>query len=152
VKKSLSLLLVFMLVLSTIGCSKKDDTTFAPFEFEKAGEMAVKSDNTSVNGYKDLAGQTVAIKTGTEGTTFAESVSKECGFELKYFDESSSMYDEVKVGNSIACFEDYPVVGYAIAQGLELRIPLEKETGNSYGFAVFKGEDSELLDFLNKVL
>ncbi len=33
------------------------------------------------------------------------------------FADSSSMFDEVKTGNSVAVFEDYPVLLYGIAQG-----------------------------------
>ena len=37
------------------------------------------------------------------------------------------MYEDVKTGNSIACFEDYPVMGYGITQGNGT------EDGNGHG-------------------
>ena len=59
------------------------------------------------------------------------------------------MYQDVIAGNSVACFEDYPVVGYAISQGLALKMVTEKEKGSSYGFAVSKGQNAELLKMFN---
>jgi polar amino acid transport system substrate-binding protein len=114
--------------------------------------MALRADNETIKGYADLAGLTVAVKTGTEGATFAESIKSQYGFELKYFDESPFMYEEVKTGNSVACFEDYPVMGYGISQGNGLKMVTGMEKGSSYGFAVLKGKNTELLAAFNKGL
>jgi polar amino acid transport system substrate-binding protein len=92
-----------------------------------------------------LSGKKVAVKNGTEGATFAESIATQYGFTLTYFKDSAMMYEDVKAGNSQACFEDFPVLGYAISQNVGLKIVTEKERGSSYGFAVKKGENAELL-------
>ena len=55
------------------------------------------------------------------------------------------MYEEVKAGNSAACFEDYPVMGYGISQGNGLKMVTDMEKGSSYGFAVLKGKNQDLL-------
>ena len=93
-----------------------------------------------------------AVKTGTEGASFAESIKDQYGFTLVYFDDSASMYNEVRIGNSAACFEDYPVLGYGISQGIGLKIVTQKEQGASYGFAVNKGMNEELLQMFNEGL
>ncbi len=111
--------------------------------------MAVKADNDEIQSYADLSGKTVAVKTGTEGATFAESIADEYGFTLAYFEESPYMYEDVKTGNSAACFEDYPVLGYGIAQGNGLKMVGEMEQGSSYGFAVLKGNCPELIEMFN---
>ena len=116
--------------------------------FDSGVVMAVKKDS-AVTSYEGLKGKKVAVKTGTEGYAFAESIASEYDFEMIIFDDSSAMYQDVITGNSAACFEDYPVIGYAITQGLELTIPTEKEQGSSYGFAVKKGENAELLKMFN---
>lgn len=121
---------------------------FSDAYFDSGVVMAVKKDS-DITGYDGLKGQKVAVKTGTEGYTFAESIAAEYDFEMIIFDDSSSMYQDVITGNSVACFEDYPVIGYAITQGLELTMPTEKEQGSSYGFAVKKGENEELLQKFN---
>jgi polar amino acid transport system substrate-binding protein len=120
----------------------------APY-YDSGVVMAIKADNTSINGYADLAGKRVAVKTGTEGAIFAESIKDQYGFTLAYFDESPLMYEEVKTGNSAACFEDYPVMGYGIAQGNGLKMVTGMEKGSSYGFAVQKGKNAELLAKFN---
>ena len=111
--------------------------------------MAVSASDTSIMSYEDLAGKKVAVKTGTEGATFAESIMGTYGFELVYFDESPFMYEDVKTGNSAACFEDYPVMGYGISQGNGLKMVTDMEKGSSYGFAVMKGQNTELLEMFN---
>jgi len=107
--------------------------------------MAIRAGDNEIQSYNDLLGKRVAVKTGTEGATFAESIIDHYGFTLAYFDESPFMYEEVKTGNSAACFEDYPVMGYGIAQGNGLKMVTVIEKGSSYGFAVLKGKNQELL-------
>ncbi|HEX3010497.1 MAG TPA: transporter substrate-binding domain-containing protein [Syntrophomonadaceae bacterium] len=116
----------------------------APY-YDSGVVMAISASNNTIKSYKDLAGKKVAVKTGTEGATFAESIKDKYGFTLAYFDESPMMYEDVKTGNSVACFEDYPVMGYGISQGNGLKMVTDKEKGSSYGFAVLKGKNAELL-------
>ncbi len=59
------------------------------------------------------------------------------------------MYEDVKTGNSVAVFDDYPVLAYGIKQGNGLKTVTDKEAGASYGFAVSKGENTELLEMFN---
>ncbi len=116
----------------------------APY-YDSGVVMAIAADNDTIKSYDDLKGQKVAVKTGTEGATFAESIMGQYGFEVVYFDESPLMYEDVKTGNSVACFEDYPVMGYGITQGNGLKMVTDMEKGSSYGFAVLKGQNADLL-------
>ena len=127
--------------------AKKFD--FSDPYFDSGVIMAVDEDNESVSSYEDLKGERVAVKTGTEGASFATSIQDEYGFEIVTYDESANMYEDVKTGNSIAVFDDYPVLAYGVKQGNGLKIVTEKEAGNSYGFAVSKGENAELLQMFN---
>ena len=111
--------------------------------------MALAGDNADIASYEDLAEKTVAVKTGTEGATFAESIKDQYGFEVAYFDESPFMYEAVKTGNAVACFEDYPVMGYGISQGNGLKMVTDMEKTSSYGFAVMKGANPELIEMFN---
>ncbi len=128
--------------------ARKESFDFSEPYFDSGVIMGVAADS-DITGYEDLAGQKVAVKQGTEGSSFAESIADEYGFELVTFADSAMMYEDVVAGNSAACFEDYPVLGYAIAQGLKLKTVTEKEQGSSYGFAVPKGENAELLEMFN---
>ena len=133
----------------SITDERKQVFDFSDPYFESGVQMAVLATNDDINDYEDLKGQRVAVKNGTEGATFAESIKKKYGFETVYFADSSSMYDEVKTGNSVAVFDDYPVLAYGITQGNGLKTVTPKEKGASYGFAVNKGQNAELLAKFN---
>ncbi len=117
--------------------------------FESGVQMAVLDTNETITSYEDLRGQRVAVKNGTEGAEFAESIKDEFGFSTVYFADSASMYDEVRTGNSVAIFDDYPVLNYGIAQGNGFKTVTPKEQGANYGFAVNKGQNPELLTKFN---
>ncbi|BBZ03050.1 glutamine ABC transporter permease [Mycolicibacterium chitae] len=117
--------------------------------FESGVQMAVLDTNETITSYEDLRGQRVAVKNGTEGAEFAESIKDEYGFSTVYFADSASMYDEVRTGNSVAIFDDYPVPNYGIAQGNGFKTVTPKEQGANYGFAVNKGQNAELLTMFN---
>ncbi len=136
----------------SITPERQEKFDFTEPYFDSGVVMAIAKDNEEIKSYEDLKGKNVAVKTGTEGYTFAEANKDKYGYNMVTFDDSANMYEEVKIGNAAACFEDYPVVGYAISQDIGLKIVTEKEQGSSYGIAVKKGENAELLDMLNKGL
>ncbi|WP_225877786.1 transporter substrate-binding domain-containing protein [Alkalibacter mobilis] len=133
----------------SINDDRKKKYDFSEPYYDSGVVMAVSASNSDISGYEDLEGKSVAVKVGTEGATFAESIADEYGFELTYFEDSPLMYEDVKTGNSAACFEDYPVMGYGITQGNGLKMVTDMEKGSSYGFAVMKGENTELLEMFN---
>lgn len=133
----------------SITAERQQKYDFSEAYYDSGVVMAIAADNDAVKSYDDLKGLKVAVKTGTEGATFAESIKDQYGFELVYFDESPLMYEDVKTGNSAACFEDYPVMGYGITQGNGLKMVTDMEKGSSYGFAVLKDKNTELLEMFN---
>ena len=116
--------------------------------FESGVGCAVLSTSEATD-YSDFAGMQVAAKTGTEGCKFAESIAEEYGFTVVQFDTSAMMYQDVMAGNSVACFEDYPVMGYEISQGMDLKLLDKLESANNYGIAVMKGQNAELIEMIN---
>lgn len=134
-----------MIAGMSITDERKEVFDFSDPYFDSGVVMAIAADNNNIKTYADLKGKKVAIKNGTEGATFAESIKAEYGFETISFPDSANMYEDVKAGNSVALFEDYPVVGDAIASGQPFKMVTEMEKGSSYGFAVKKGENAELL-------
>lgn len=133
----------------SITDERKAKFDFSDPYFDSGVVMGIAADNSAIKTYDDLKGKKVAVKDGTEGATFADSIKANYGFETVSFADSANMYEDVKVGNTVACFEDYPVLGYAISQDVGLKIVTEKEKGSSYGFAVSKGENAELLKMFN---
>jgi ABC-type amino acid transport/signal transduction systems, periplasmic component/domain len=136
----------------SITAERQKKYDFSDPYYDSGVVMAIAANNDTIKAYGDLKGKKVAVKTGTEGASFAESIKDQYGFEVVYFDESPLMYEDVKTGNSVACFEDYPVIGYGITQGNGLKMVTDMEKGSSYGFAVLKGKNTELLEMFNKGL
>ncbi|AFA47061.1 transporter substrate-binding domain-containing protein [Acetobacterium woodii] len=138
-----------MIAGMSITDDRKKTFDFSDPYFDSGVVMAVSASNNTIKSYEDLRGQKVAVKNGTEGAAFAESIKDQYGFTTVSFPDSANMYEDVKAGNSVALFEDYPVVGDAIATGVPLKMVTEMEKGSSYGFAVKKGENAELLEMFN---
>lgn len=90
---------------------RQEKFDFSEPYFDSGVVMGVKEDNEEIKSYEDLAGKKVAVKIGTEGQAFAESIKDKYGFTTVTFDDSNAMYMDVNAGNSVACFEDYPVMG-----------------------------------------
>ncbi len=140
------------------GCSitdkRKEVMDFSDAYFDSGVAMGVAKDS-DIKSYEDLKGKNVCAKTGTESATFLngeegkEGLKDKIGFNVTLFDDSPTMYEDVKAGNSAACFDDYPVLAYSIAQGSGLKMVTEMERGSSYGFGVKKGENAELLAKFN---
>ncbi|WP_426999132.1 amino acid ABC transporter substrate-binding protein/permease [Pseudarthrobacter sp. N5] len=128
---------------------RKQIYDFSEPYFESGVQMAVAKGNAEIKGYEDLRGKTVTAKTGSEGETFASSIAAQYGFTVKALDQSAIMYELVKSGNAVAVFDDYPVLAYGISQNNGLKSVSEKEKGGSYGFAVNKNQNPELLAAFN---
>ncbi|MCT2043176.1 ABC transporter substrate-binding protein/permease [Pseudoclavibacter alba] len=133
----------------SITDERKKVFDFSDPYFEAGVQMAVSAKNEDITGYEDLAGKAVAVKTGTEGARFAESIKDQYGFEIHQFADSADMYNDVTAGGAVAAFEDAPVLQYGIKEGLELKTVTDPEKGGELGFAVNKGENAELLRMFN---
>ncbi|OJZ64219.1 amino acid ABC transporter substrate-binding protein/permease [Mycolicibacterium diernhoferi] len=133
----------------SITDERKKVFDFSEPYFESGVQMAVLESNDEIKSYADLRGKRVSVKNGTQGSDFANSIKDEYGFQVVSFADSSTMFDEVKTGNSVAVFEDYPVLLYGIAQGNGFKTVTPKEDPTGYGFAVNKGRNSELLQKFN---
>ncbi|MDF7672797.1 ABC transporter permease subunit [Lactobacillus sp. ESL0701] len=125
----------------------------AKFDFStpyfKTGVVMAVGKNSNIKSFADLKGKRVAIKTGTAAAQYATSLKKKYGFKTATFDDSDNMYQDVLTGNSVACFEDQPVMQYAINQGMKLKIVTKAANTGWYGFAVKKGTHPELIKKFN---
>ena len=110
--------------------------------------MAV-ANKSKVDSLDDLKGKTVAAKTGSSGAMYAQRMAKKYDFKITYFNDSNTMYNDVIIGNTVAAFEDQPVMAYAIQQGTKMKIVTDPADGNWYGFGVKKGDNAELLKKFN---
>lgn len=119
--------------------------------YYNATQTFVLAEGSDVAGYQDLAGKNVAVKNGTAGMDFANSLKDEYGFTVSVFEDSPTMYQDVILGNSVACVEDTPIMADSIKTGgLALTIPTGMESdGAPYGFAIMNENNQELLDMFN---
>ena len=137
----------------TITETRKKKYNFSDPYFDNGVSMAISIANNSIKSYADLRGKTVAVKAGTEGKTFAESIKGTYGFTVQTYDDSALMYEAVKSNKAVACFEDYAVMAFGVAQGNGLKIVNTELTGSSYGFCVKKGAGNDkLVEMFNRGL
>lgn len=119
--------------------------------YYNATQCIAVSASSDIKGFDDLNGKEVAVKTGTQGATYAESLKDQYGFTISYFEDSPTMYQAVTGGQKVACFEDTPIMSASIKEGgLELKIVEGTENeGSPYGFAIFNAKNQELIDMFN---
>ena len=136
----------------SITDKRKETFDFSAAYYDADVTMAVAEDS-SISSLEELKDKKVAIKTGTNGADYAKSKAEEYGFTVVEFKDSPTMYQDVILGNTVACFEDFPVMAYSIKQGAKMKIPEGlTAAGSSYGFAVAKGKNAELLKMFDKGL
>jgi len=143
-----------MIAGASITQERKDSGwQFSDGYYDANQSMAV-AQGSSINGFDDLAGASVAVKTGTMSASYAESLSGQYGFNVTYFEDSPTMYQAVVGGQVAACFDDTPIMAANIKDG-NLSMQLVEGTGNepaAYGFAIFSDNSKELLNMFNEGL
>ena len=129
---------------------KESGWIFSDGYYQATQTMTVAMDS-DITGFEDLSGKTVAVKTGTQGAAYAESLKDQYGFNITYFEDSPTMYQAVLGGQTVACFEDTPIMAASIKEG-DLALKILEDTANEgapYGFAIFNADNQELIDMFN---
>ncbi|QGP75431.1 amino acid ABC transporter substrate-binding protein/permease [Tetragenococcus halophilus] len=142
-----------MIAGMSITDEREESFDFSDSYFESGIQLAVQEGNDDdISSYEDLDGKTVGAKVGTESADFLDEHEDEYGYNVKLYDDADQLYEAVSVDAIDALMDDYPVIGYSVAQGQALETPIERESGGEYGFAVKKGENPELLEMFNEGL
>ena len=123
---------------------------FSDGYYNATQSMTVAADS-DITGFADLSGKDVAVKTGTQGASYAESLKDQYGFNIVYFEDSPTMYQAVTGGQCVACFEDTPIMQASIKDGgLALKVlDGTANAGGDYGFAIFNADNQKLIDMFN---
>lgn len=137
-----------MIAGMTITNERKNKFDFSNPYYSSGIVMAVKK-GSKIKSLSNLRDKKVAVKTGTAGANYANSIKNKYGFKIVTFDDSDNVYDDVKTGNSAACFDDNAVLKYGIKTGLGLKIVTQPTANGNYGFAVKKGTHRELMHKFN---
>ena len=140
-----------MIAGASITQERKDSGWLFSDGYYTATQTMTVAENSDITGFEDLAGKTVAVKIGTQGAAYAESLKDQYGFQITYFEDSPTMYQAVLGGQCVACFEDTPIMQASIKDG-GLALKVLEDTANEggdYGFAIFNADNQELLDMFN---
>ncbi len=136
---------------ATIKQERKDAGWIFSDGYYNATQTFVVAKDSAIASFDDLKGKNVAVKNGTAGADFANSLKDKYGFKVTVFEDSPTMYQDVVLGNSAACVEDTPIIASNIKEAkLALKIPAGMESaGAPYGFAIMNPKNQELLDMFN---
>lgn len=129
---------------------KESGWIFSDGYYEATQGMAVAADST-IAGFEDLKGETVAVKIGTMSQSYADSIKDEYGFSVMTLETSADIYQAVMTGTAAACMDDTPILKYSIKTG-SLDMKFVEGTENEpaqYGFAIFNADNQELVDLFN---
>ena len=129
---------------------KESGWIFSDGYYTATQTMTVAADS-DITGFEDLSGKNVAVKIGTQGAAYAESLKDQYGFTITSFEDSPTMYQAVLGGQCVACFEDTPIMQASIKDG-NLALKVLEDTANEggdYGFAIFNADNQELIDMFN---
>ena len=135
---------------SITDARKESGWIFSDGYYEATQGMAVAADST-IAGFADLAGETVAVKIGTMSQSYADSIKDEYGFDVMTLETSADIYQAVMTGTAAACMDDTPILKYSIKTGaLEMKFVEGTENEPAqYGFAIFNADNQELVDLFN---
>ena len=129
---------------------KANGWIFSDSYYDSSQIFAVAADS-DIASFEDLKGKNVAVKNGTQGAAFAESLKDQYGFTTTVFEDSPTMYQAVILGQADACVEDEPIMADNIKTGgLDLKlVDGTQSEGAPYGFAIMNEANQELLDMFN---
>ncbi len=141
-----------MIAGMTITAERQETYDFSNAYFEDGQILFVNSDS-SITKLEDIRGKKVAVKTGTKGADYVNSIKDEYNLKVESFTGSDNVYAAVQQGNVDVGVEDYSVINYKIANGtLKFKTIGERVQVLPYGFAVQKGQNAELVEMFNKGL
>lgn len=136
----------------SITDQRKQSVDFSDSYFHADLSVVTDKSNTSINALSNLSGKSVAVKKGTDGSTFAENNQSKYNLKISYFDDSPSMFQAVQNKNNDFCIEDNPVIAYKIKvdPSSNLKIAIKAvDAGTDYAFAVNKNTNQKLREMFN---
>jgi polar amino acid transport system substrate-binding protein len=133
---------------------RKSTYDFSDSYYNAGITIGMKAENASgISKYEDLKGKTVGAKLATTSQIWCEDNAEKYGFTCQSYDDGIAMYDALDINVIDALLDDSPIIGYAIASGRKLSMPIDAiESVAGLGFAVRKGENAELLEKFNQGL
>lgn len=133
----------------TIKPSRQEVIDFSDGYYDSGFRMMVAADS-AIAGWDDLAGKTLAVKTGTSASDWAEENLPDT--ELRKFPNIDNAYLELRTGRVDAAMHDTPNVLYyvATAGNGQVKAVGDQQMAHQYGIGFPKG--SELVGPVNAAL
>ncbi|KJS11723.1 MAG: glutamine ABC transporter substrate-bindnig protein [Hoeflea sp. BRH_c9] len=133
----------------TIKPERQEVIDFSDGYYDSGFLLMVPTDST-ITGEADLAGKSIAVKTGTSATDYAKEHFKET--EIRQFPNVDNAYLELRTGRVDAAMHDTPNVLYYIANAGngEVKAVGQQMMAHQYGIGFPKG--SELTAKVNVAL
>ncbi len=133
----------------TIKPSRQEVIDFSDGYYDSGFRMMVAADS-DIAGWDDLAGKTLAVKTGTSASDWAEENLPDT--ELRKFPNIDNAYLELRTGRVDAAMHDTPNVLYyvATAGNGQVKAVGDQQMAHQYGIGFPKG--SELVGPVNAAL
>jgi len=133
----------------TIKPEREEVIDFSDGYYDSGFRMMVAADS-DIATWNDLAGKTLAVKTGTSASDWAEENLPDT--ELRKFPNIDNAYLELRTGRVDAAMHDTPNVLYYIATAGNGQVKAvgEQQMAHQYGIAFPKGSD--LVEKVNAAL
>lgn len=134
----------------TIKEERKQAIDFSDGYYDSGFMLMVKSDNDSIKGEADIAGKSLAVKSGTSAADYAKANLK--AKDLRQFPNIDNAYLELRTGRVDAAMHDTPNVLYYIKTAGEGQVKAvgSQMMAQQYGIGFPKG--SELREPVNAAL
>ena len=134
----------------TITEERSEVMDFSDPYFDATQALLVKK-GAGYDSLESLSGKTLGVQIGTTGEQYANENAPD-DVELKVFEDLALLVTAVKSGNIDAAINDNSVLYDYIEDNPDTEVSVEFDTGESYGFAVAKDQNDELLQTVNDVL
>ncbi len=116
-----------------------------------AAQQALLTKDKSLDSLKSLDGMSLAVMSGTTGEIYAKENAPK-GVKLRSFEDLGLQTTALTTGQVDAVIQDNgPLLDFAKANP-ETSVTAQFDTGESYGFAVQKDNNDDLLASVNKVI
>ncbi|MDT4829697.1 Glutamine-binding periplasmic protein [compost metagenome] len=134
----------------TIKEERKQAIDFSDGYYDSGFLLMVRSDNDAIKGEADIAGKTLAVKSGTSSADYAKANLK--ASDLRQFPNIDNAYLELRTGRVDAAMHDTPNVLYYIKTAGEGQVKAvgQQMMAQQYGIGFPKG--SELREPVNGAL
>ncbi len=132
----------------TITDERAQEVDFSDPYFDADQSLLIRAeDEGTYAALADLAGQRIAVQSGTTGETYANEHLPE-GATVVSFEDADGLFGALASEDVAAVLQDFPVNAYRATQDASFTVTETFPTGEQYGFAVEKG-DTATLEFIN---